>query len=280
MIKLDESVIKHVESGFHIPPKPEILNTIQDIANDPEGSISDIGDCVASDVGLSSAVLKTLNSPFYGMSRTISDVRQATMMLGIESIKALVASYEIRRAFTGDSCISLERFWDSAAEIANAMVFIGKRVNSNIPLENLHVTGLFHDCGLPAMSIKFPDYVDTLRQANEQPNLLLTELEEERYHCNHAVIGYYIASSWGLPKELCSVILQHHAMDALSGKVSSEFLWMYSCLKAAENLVEQTRRFKPTADWIRVGDQVLAAMGLSDLDYSDIEEDYNNLALE
>jgi hypothetical protein len=55
---------------------------------------------------------------------------------------------------------------------------------------------------------------------------------------------------------------------------------MYSCLKAAENLVEQTRRFKPTADWIRVGDQVLAAMGLSDLDYSDIEEDYNNLALE
>lgn len=277
MFAVDESVLEHVVSGFHIPPKPEILEQIQALMRDEDVSPTAIGECVSRDVGLSAAVLKTLNSPFYGMARTITDVRQATMLLGINSISTLVASYEIKKAMSGDACISLERFWDNANEVANVMVFIGKRCNPNIPLENLHAAGLFHDCGLPAMAMRFPDYVDTLREANEHEEKSLIELEEERYSCNHAVIGYYIASSWGLPEDLCELILQHHAIDALKHTGSHEFIWMYSTLKASDNMVEQVRRFKQAADWRHVGDDVLRAMGITSLDYSDIEEDYCEL---
>lgn len=274
MFKVSEDVIRHVIKGFHIPPKPEILNVIQALVDDENSSFEAIGECLSDDVGLSSAVLKTLNSPFYGMANTITDVKQAVMLLGIDSIKSLVASYEIRRAFQGDACISLERFWDNASDVANAMTFIGKRVNPNIPLEDLHAAGLFHDCGLPAMALKYPDYVDTLREANDSSNMSLVELEEARYNCNHAVIGYYIASSWGLPKALCNVILQHHETDALQSNVGHNFLWMYSCLKAADNLVEKNRRFKATRDWTLVEKDVLSAMGMTSLDYSDVEDDF------
>ena len=274
MLKVDESVLRHVTQGFHIPPKPEILNMIQALANDKNANLQDIGDCIAEDVGLSAAVLKTLNSPFYGMARSITDVRQAAMFLGVDSIKNLVATYEIRKAMSGDASISLERFWDNATEVANVMGFIGKQVNSNVPVENLHAAGLFHDCGLPAMAMRFPDYVEVLQQSNEDHRVSLIELEEARYQCNHAVVGYYIASSWGLPRELCQLILQHHETDALSGKISSEFQWMYSTLKAADNLVEKVRRFTSARDWQFVGDSVLGAMGISSLEYSDMEDDY------
>ncbi len=280
MLKVSEDVIRHVIKGVHIPPKPEILNVIQALIDDENSSLEAVGDCLCDDVGLSAGVLKTLNSPFYGMANTITDVKQAVMLLGINSIKSLVASYEIRRAFQGDSCISLERFWDNASDVANAMVFVGKRVNPNIPLEDLHVAGLFHDCGLPAMAIQYPDYVDTLIESNDNTTMSLVEIEEARYKCNHAVIGYYIASSWGLPKPLCNVILQHHELDVLQSKVGHNFLWMYSCLKAADNLVEKTRRFKTARDWPFVEKDVLSSMGMTSLDYSDAEDDFLALSSE
>lgn len=56
--------------------------------------------------------------------------------------------------------------------------------------------------------------------------------------------------------------------------VGHNFLWMYSCLKATDNLVEKNRRFKTTRDWPFVEKDVLAFMGMTSLDYSDAEDDF------
>ena len=49
---------------------------------------------------------------------------------------------------------------------------------------------------------------------------------------------------------------------------------MYGCLKAADNLVEEARRFQSTRDWPLVEESVLPSMGMTDLDYNDIQDDY------
>ena len=126
-MQLEENVLERVVQGFHIPPKPEILEKVQTLAQTPNVDPADVGRCIATDVGLSASILKTLNSPFYGMARTITDVTQATVLLGINSVLNLVAAIKIKESMHGDSCISLERFWDSASDISNAMTFIGKK---------------------------------------------------------------------------------------------------------------------------------------------------------
>ena len=272
-MQLEEDVLEHVVQGFHIPPKPEILERVQTLAQTPNVDPAEVGQCIATDVGLSASILKTLNSPFYGMARTITDVTQATILLGINSVLNLVAAVKIREAMQGDSCISLERFWDSANDISNAMIYIGKKAQLKIPPENLHIVGLFHDCGLPAMAIKHSNYVDVLKEADNNHELSVTQVENKYYKSNHAVIGYFIASSWGLPKELCNVIRQHHDPKALEHKVSPEFRSVYSCLKMACNILEKLRRFKDTRDWPMVQTSVLSSLGITDLDYQDLSED-------
>ena len=272
-MQLEEDVLEHVVQGFHIPPKPEILERVQTLAQTPNVDPAEVGQCIATDVGLSASILKTLNSPFYGMARTITDVTQATILLGINSVLNLVAAVKIREAMQGDSCISLERFWDSANDISNAMIYIGKKAQLKIPPENLHIVGLFHDCGLPAMAIKHSNYVDVLKEADNNHELSVTQVENKYYKSNHAVIGYFIASSWGLPKELCNVIRQHHDPKALEHKVSPEFRSVYSCLKMACNILEKLRRFKDTRDWPMVQPSVLSSLGITDLDYQDLSED-------
>ncbi len=276
-MKLNENIIEHVVQGFNIPPKPEVLEEVQNLAKDPNIDPSEVGKCIATDVGLSASILKTLNSPFYGMARTITDVTQATVLLGINSVLNLIAASKIKESMQGDSCISLERFWDSSNEIANAMTYIGKKLKLSIPPENLHIVGLFHDCGLPAMAIKYSDYVDALKAADMNHEQSIVQIEDQRYNTNHAVIGYYIATSWGLPKDTCNVISQHHDVMALKNKVTPEFRLTYSCLKVACNIQEKLRRFSNSRDWPFVEASVLSSLGMTNLDYQDIEEDIDDM---
>jgi len=276
-MKLDNSVIEHVVQGFHIPPKPQILEEVQRLAENPNVDPGEVGKCIAGDVGLSAAILKTLNSPYYGMARSITDVTQATILLGVNSVLNLIAANKIKESMLGESCISLERFWDSASDIANVMTYIGKNAKLTIPPENLHIVGLFHDCGIPAMAMKYSNYVDTLKAADSSDERSIIHIEEELYRTNHAVIGYYIASSWGLPKGLCNVILQHHDVDALESKVTQEFRGVYSCLKMACNIIEKHRRFRNSRDWPIVEESVLSSLGMTSLDYQDFEEDIEEM---
>ena len=279
-MQISESVIKYVIKGFHIPPKPVILEKIQKLAKQPNVEPSEIGECIASDVGLSAAILKTLNSPFFGMARLISDVKQATVLLGIKSVLNLVASHEIRKSLSGECCISLERFWDNSADVADTMVFVGKRVNPNIPLEDLHIAGLFHDCGLPAMAMKFDDYIEVLKEANTQQQTSLVDLEELKFRTCHTVVGYYIACSWGLPKDLCNIVLRHHETDLLHNDFDNSenrLHWMYSVLKIAENITEKARNGVGSRDWFYIKDDVFNFLGINEDDYKNIEEDLQEL---
>jgi HD-like signal output (HDOD) protein len=81
MIILDDNKIAEVVSSFQIPTKPEVLSQLQDIMAEEEPNMTEVAEIISKDVGLSSAILKIINSPFYGMNRRISEIKQAVMML-------------------------------------------------------------------------------------------------------------------------------------------------------------------------------------------------------
>jgi HD-like signal output (HDOD) protein len=271
MFNLDNKKMAAVVSGFQIPIKPAILVQLQDVMEVEEPDIGAIAQLIASDVGLSAAILKIINSPFYGMNRRISEIKQAVMMLGLKTINGLITALLLKESFKGTSSISLERFWDDALDIANAMIYVGKNVKNEVPVDMLYSIGLFHDCGVPLLALKYPDYKDVLVDAaRQQANSV--KLEEQHYQTNHAVLGYYVATSWHLPKEICHVILQHHELDYLRYTKDLQAELIYAVLKIAENMVEKVKRHTESADWEAVKDDVLEIIGISATDYSDLED--------
>ncbi|GAB6043354.1 HDOD domain-containing protein [Endothiovibrio diazotrophicus] len=85
MIQLEEQT-ENLMKGYFIPPKPELLSDLHAAASRAEPDPGEVAEIVARDVGLSAAVLKTINSPLFGMRRTISDIRQAALLLGIAEL--------------------------------------------------------------------------------------------------------------------------------------------------------------------------------------------------
>ena len=180
----------------------------------------------------------------------------------------------LRESFSGDACISLERFWDESLEVANACIWIGKEYKSLVPADYVYTLGLFHNVGLAAMAIKFKDYVDVLKEDNENTQLSITQLENAKYNCDHAVLGYYIASSWHLPKPLCNLILNHHEANLVLGMKDKHDRIAYSILKCAENAVYYSRYLEHSKEWSIVGGMCLEELSISDEEYSDLVSDF------
>ena len=90
MFDIDENVLADLRKGFNLSPKPELLTQLQQAITEQEPNLNHIADIVNGDVAIAAAVLKVINSPFYGLARTVTDIKQAVMFLGLDSINHLV----------------------------------------------------------------------------------------------------------------------------------------------------------------------------------------------
>jgi HD-like signal output (HDOD) protein len=278
MITITQEVIDYVAEGFSIPSMPDILIKVQSICADPNGEISELAGLIATDIGLSSAILKTINSPLYGMNRAISDIGQAVMLLGMGSVSTLMSGILIKQNFQGKAAIRFERLWDNASFVAEAMVFVGQNIDDKIPPENLYTAGLFHDCGIAAMSISFSTtYLDTLLLANEDHSISPVEHENAIHHSNHAVVGYFIASGWKLPKDICQVILNHHEADFLIYSKNNMESLIFATFKVANNMVSNIKRCQDTQGWGNIKEACFEQLGISEDKYQDLYEDLEEL---
>jgi HD-like signal output (HDOD) protein len=274
MLTIDEKVIADIGRGFAVPAQPELLLKLQKLMAEDDPDINVIADTISQDVAVSATVLKTINSPVYGLARSIADIHKAARYIGINGIISLVTNTLIKRSFKQNDCgIALEEFWTNASNIANTNVFIGKSIKQPLSSDKLFSIGLFHDCGIPVMAMKYSDYTETYEHAMKTPSETLTSIEESVYQVNHATLGYYVASSWRLPKDICQLILCHHDRTFLNILTNQTEQYYFATLKMAENIVHNHKHFRDAADWAYLQDSILTLLDIDEEDYQDILED-------
>jgi len=274
MFVVNEQVLSDVNKNFIIPPKPQILDDLDRLAHQNEPSLMAAADIVAKDVAISSAILKIVNSPAYSLVRSIADIKQAIMFLGWNGIEALIPALKLKQMFLQKTCcISLERFWDNASEIANVNMIVGQRVKNKIPVEYLYTLGLFHDCGIVPMAIKYDDYVNVLHGSNRSSKESLVDIEDRVYGANHAIIGYYLASSWHLPRDICQLILRHHDLSLLEDTSDPNQQLCFCVLKLSESIVNSILRDEKIKDWERLEPFILKKLNMSEDEYIDLQEE-------
>lgn len=161
-------------------------------------------------------------------------------------------------------------------ETANMVSILLAQLNleSDCPIEDAYAFGLFRDCGIPLMAMKYADYKETLMEANNNPETTFTDIEEAHYQTNHAIVGYFVANSWNLPKSLCQLILRHHEPDFLTSTDSNDLQKnLYALVKIASNALNQYKFMTDDSEWLLAKEPVLDYFGLTDFDYNDVEED-------
>ena len=271
MLIVDQSVLDDIGKGFSVPAQPKLLLSLLKLMAVPSPDVNAIADCISKDIAVSAAILKTVNSPLYGLSRTVTDIKMSVNYIGIYGVVMLVTGSLIKKSFDPKSCsIDLDLFWTITTDISNITVTLGKQFKKNIAMDKLSSLGLFHGCGIPVMAMKYDNYQEIVDQAILTSELSLIELEEKNYHANHATIGYYVASSWRLPKDVCQIILQHHERDYLDKLDGSPEQDLFAVLKLAEHIVSLKYLDCAAPDWEYLETAALSILSIRKDDLADI----------
>lgn len=275
---------QNILKGINIPPQPQILLDIKAEMASPAGNLSKIAGIISKDIGISGSVLKVVNSPFFGLRNKVTSIQQALNLLGSANIVNIVNSLSLRNNLSSKSIKQMTTIWDSAMDIAMTSAAISKLIKVG-SADEAYSLGLFHNCGILLLMEKFDNYLTVLTAAYASPEHLITDIENEKIECNHAVVGYYVAKAWKLPNHLCDAIADHHK----TGAIFSDTL---KCDKAEKNLLAvlklaehccQTYLTLGNANYDyefeRIKSDLLAYVGLSEYDLDDLLSEIKDMDL-
>ncbi|MEO9275707.1 HDOD domain-containing protein [Marinomonas sp. 5E14-1] len=274
---LNESELKHILQGISIPPQPQILVDLQMEWAMPDPDMGFISSAISQDVSLSAAVLKFVNSAHFNLTTKITSIQQAVMMLGTDRLASILNSIAVKSELSDDNIKSLHNFWDTATDVATISASIADQLNFKFK-DECYALGLFHNAGIPLMLKRFDGYKEVLQQGYQDPNFLLTDLENQAFKTNHSVVGYFLAKSWGLPKSCCSVIAKHHRIDRLfNNRVPGDGLYLTfaAILKMAEHIASVHKHIgeaNKDYEWQQVGHYALDHLDLTEYDFEGMIE--------
>ncbi|CAK9891831.1 MULTISPECIES: HDOD domain-containing protein [Pseudomonas] len=277
--ELSAEQIQHALQGISVPPQPQIMVDLQFEQYMPDPDLEVIAKLISQDPGLSGALLKLVNSPYYGLTNKIASIQRAVNLLGSRSIINLINAQSIKGEMSDDTIVTLNRFWDTAQDVAMTCLTLAKRIGSQA-VDEAYALGLFHDCGVPLMLKRFPEYMSVLEDAYASAGAeqRVVDTENQVFNTNHAVVGYYTAKSWRLPEHLSNAIANHHNALAVFSDDSarnSQLKNLLAILKMAEHICASYRVLGNQSvdhEWNTVGHLVLDYVGLSEYDFENLKQ--------
>src|SRR5690606_16236892 len=219
---------------------------------------------VAADVGLAAAMLKTVNSPLYGLRSKATSVQQALILLGLRNVAQLITGLLLRQAFPVAQSAAMEHFWTTSAGTAAVCSFVARELkicDSN----QAYTFGLFRDAGMPAMlSKKKASYEDILTGAAFDGVAPITTVELARYNLTHAQVGAYFGTSWHLDESVWKAILLHHDYANWPARARELAVRTAALGLLSEEIFERHERNRSCPEWHLGGATVLSVLHLDE----------------
>lgn len=271
-MKIDEekALAEMVKNGVRIPPQPKVVLEMQQLLLSDDYDMRKVAKVIAQDPGLVAMLFKVARSPVFKRTKPATTLDQVLMTVGIKQTFNLVQAASLAAAVSDAKRKAFDKFWTRSQEVAQLAAIIAQdRVSvCNVYPDQAYLAGIFHECGVPVLMLRFPDYCKKLHLdgANCWPGL---HEEDKRFNVDHVTVGYLVARHWKLPDFVCSAIRYHHEVP------SEEHGAAISLIAILQLAIHFYHRMNHQDDglWTEIGSRVLSELGLA----PDDEDDYFDL---
>lgn len=202
-----------LDSVSSLPPLPAAVQRLLSLAKQIDADFQEIALVIEADQTLTARTLRAANSALYGVSRRVQTVRQATVLLGRETILNLAIGASVlgmqnslSGAWPGDPAA----FWRHSIAVASVARDLARHLRLADP-EEAFVAGLLHDIGKLILLGHFGErYLQVLKAAQYGAKPLF-RLEREVLGTDHAAVGQALCVHWNIPSTLAQAIAEHHS---------------------------------------------------------------------
>ncbi|GAB7140727.1 hypothetical protein RsTz2092_06790 [Deferribacterales bacterium RsTz2092] len=204
--------IKILAKTENVPMLPVIVNKIIAMSKDKNVPMSAVTEQVKMDQGISSKVVRMVNSPFFMLREHVSSIDKAIVLVGGEAVKNIALATATNSYYnkpfkmydtTGTA------LWAHAYMVAVLCEMLAREAGADPDMYFL--AGLFHDIGKIVL-VEF--LVQIVHDAQE---------ERAQIKLDHAEVAGMIAERWQLAGELVQALKMHH--DPQDNVIAKTVFW-------------------------------------------------------
>lgn len=233
------------------PPLPHTVAEVSQLLGEMEGEPDTLrlAEIVDSDPVVAAAVLRRINSAYYGMRRRIGNVRKAVMLLGFLEVANIVLTsgmIKLEEVFsTGEQAEIFEQIMQLSVGTGQT----GREMSDilNLGIEGqVYTAGLLHAVGRLVFLYNHPSEYAVMWRRGDQFYPPAAELEEQMFGVKNTAVGAQAADAWKLPTFLVTALRNYpspheiedeeQALIATVVGVSASAVYQYGCAPAEEEV--------------------------------------------
>jgi len=216
---------------------PAVALKVLELTQQEDVSVNEIADVIQKDPALAAKLLQTANSPLFGLAKKVGSIQQATVILGLRTVKVMALSFSLVDSLqqSGDNVFDYRKYWQRSLTTAVLAKLLGHQCGE-LRTDECFVGGLLADIGmLAAHQCAGDDYRAVLDQYATNPRPL-QEIEADVLDMTHARISAEMLRKWSLPEMLCDTVAAHHGEDL--GSLDERAKLFGSVLYASSSVAE------------------------------------------
>jgi putative nucleotidyltransferase with HDIG domain len=196
-----------------LPPLPAVVLELLDMLGREEVETHALATKISHDQALTAKTLRLANSSFYGVSRHVTSVTDATSVLGLRTVRTVITAAALTGNFKAPVCEGFDfaAFWRHAVSSAASAKLLASAVG--LDAEAAFTAGLLHDIGQLVLASAYSERFAQVLAFRSCEGVELREAEQALLGTDHAAVGALVAEAWHFPSQIVTAIRNHHSVS-------------------------------------------------------------------
>ena len=220
---LPTAIRERIERCSSLPTLPAVAIRVLELCQQEQLDLNQIGNTISSDPALAVKLMRTANSPIFGLRREVTSIPYAVSLLGLNAIRTLVLSFSLTKACQTGNRPGLKDYWRRSllAALAARELCEGPNVGMR---EEAFLSGLLQDIGMLALAQALGQQYAKLLKGAKRDHDNLVVLEREAFGGDHALVGAWLLERWRMPATLAKIVAGSHEPPQEAGSEQERFL--------------------------------------------------------
>jgi len=202
----------------HIPPFPKVAIQVMKMLENKEVKAKDLAEVIQYDSAITANLLKTCNAAYFGLTRKVSSLDDALVVVGHDILKDIIIASSSARFYKGGAGEGYQLEQGDLWKHSVASAIMAKQLSghfSEIDSGLAFTAGLLHDIGKRFLSSFVADDFEKLMKMGHRNGSSFLKAEREVLGMDHAELGGLIIEKWEFSEDLIAAVREHHDPDAL-----------------------------------------------------------------
>lgn len=217
----DDAIRRRINSCPKLASLQSINQALRDLVNSESSLSSQIAEIIRRDPSLTARLLRMVNSVYYGLSNSVSNIEEAIFFLGLRQIRELSLATPVieeldRLQSTQTDPLPWKDLWAHSIGTAILTREILRASPLTIDDDTDYLVGLLHNVGKVVMAHVFPEELNKLVAMEFDRPADVCRKEIELIGWDHGRIGAAYLERHKITEEIIFAVQYHNDPDAAS----------------------------------------------------------------